>query len=162
MVLMGQPPRLCQGDQVLMPIQFPDDFVVADLIKIKKIDFEPRLKRGTFSVHNVEMPINLRAIIKILVSQQGESMAANIVGFADNRFNFRGKVFFQQTNPAGYLVRRDEESFPGAGGRKAVAWALQAHAILCEVKTLMEFLPSSGFQLIPTRVRQPSQNSAPS
>src|SRR5439155_9166906 len=67
-VLMGQLPSFCQRDQVLMPIQLPDDFVVADLIEIEKINFEPGPKRRTCSVYNVEMPINLGAIIKIFVS----------------------------------------------------------------------------------------------
>src|SRR5205085_9060747 len=98
---------------------------------------------------------------KILVSQQGEPVAAYVVGFADYFFNFRGEALFQQTDPVGYLVGRDEEGPPGTGTGKPSTRVPHSHAILCEGKPLMEFLPSSGFQLIPTRVRQPSQNSAP-
>ena len=76
-----------------MPIQLPDDLVVADFVEIQKIDFEPGSKRRMFSMYNVEMPINLWSIIKILVAQQLEPMAAYVVRFADNLFNLGWEVF---------------------------------------------------------------------
>ena len=66
---MGQLPGLCERDQVLVPVQLPDDLVIAHLIEIKKIDLEPGFKGRTFSVYHIAMPINLQAIVEIFVSQ---------------------------------------------------------------------------------------------
>ena len=49
--IAGQEPSFGQRDQMLVAVQFPDDFVIADCVKIQKIDLEPGFERtAAFSV----------------------------------------------------------------------------------------------------------------
>src|SRR5207253_5137688 len=82
--------------------------------------------------------------------------------FPDNLFKLRRKVFLQQAYPARYLIRGKEEGTPGSVPGDYEPRARQANTVLCEVKTLMEFLPPSGFQIVPIHLRQSSQDSSPS
>ncbi len=100
----AQQPRLGQRHQVLVPVQFPCDFVVAHHREIEKRNLEPRIERRALAVHRIEMPVDLfgvataadRSEVKIFVAQQPKTMAANLIGLAQNFRRLVGQMFAQQ------------------------------------------------------------------
>ena len=68
---------------MLVPIEFPSDFVVANFLKIEKTNLVPGLQRRAFAVHGIEMPINFWTILQVAISQQPEPVAQNLFGFLD-------------------------------------------------------------------------------
>src|SRR5262249_27257412 len=65
-----QPIRLAQRHEVLMPIQFPDDLLVADKLGIEIVDLAPMQKRNAFSGYRLKVPLNRIAKTKVLVAKQ--------------------------------------------------------------------------------------------
>ena len=85
-----------------MPVQFPDDLVVADHGEIKKRNLEPRIQRRTLAVHRIEMPVDVfemgttgiasetvtaematvavKSELEMFVAEQAKTMAANLIG----------------------------------------------------------------------------------
>ena len=61
-------------------IQLPDDFGISNFGEIKILDLEPWLPRGTFTVNNVQVPIDLWTVVQLLISEQIELMFANRFG----------------------------------------------------------------------------------
>ena len=45
---------------MLMAVELPDNFVIADLGKIEEIDLVPGLQWRTFAVHGIEVPVDFR------------------------------------------------------------------------------------------------------
>src|ERR1700733_12983465 len=66
-VVFSQPPGFGKGDKVLVAVQFPDDFVIANLIEIEERNLVPGLARGAFVVHGVEMPVDRRTEVEAFV-----------------------------------------------------------------------------------------------
>ena len=62
-LVAGQTPSLGERDQMLMTVQFPDDFVIADFLKIQEIDLEPGFQRAALAVNRVEMPVDVGAVV---------------------------------------------------------------------------------------------------
>src|SRR5256885_3787938 len=79
-----------------MPVQLPRNVVIANRCEIKEVDFVPWLQRRALAVHRIEMPINVRAVIEIDISEQTEPMSADFIGFTDNRINFGRQMLAQQ------------------------------------------------------------------
>src|ERR1700686_2723574 len=98
----AEQPGLGQRYQVLVPVQFPRDLVVANHCEIKKRNLEPRIERRALAVHRIEMPVNIFVVetviteivaaeigtaavkseFKMFVAQQAKTMAANLIGLA--------------------------------------------------------------------------------
>ena len=68
---------------MLMAIQFPDDFVVADLIEVEERNLIPGPAGRALLMHRIEVPIYGRAEIEIGVAQQIEAMAADFFGWRE-------------------------------------------------------------------------------
>ena len=109
-IIPAQQLGLGQRYQVLVPVQFPYDFMVAHHREIEKRNLEPGIERRTFAVHGIEMPVDLFRIdvfaiatgtiagkseVKIFVAQQPKTMAANLLGLAQNGVRFAGQMFAQ-------------------------------------------------------------------
>src|SRR5208337_4701752 len=67
--ITGHEPGLGERDQMLMTVQFPDDLVVADFMKIQKIDFEPWPQRAARAMNGIGMPIDVGAIVERFISK---------------------------------------------------------------------------------------------
>ena len=96
-----------------MPIQFPGDLVVAHGSKIKKRNFEPWVQRGALAVHGIEVPVDVFEIyifeihtiktgmagykskVKIFISQQAKTMAADLISLAKDFISFVRKMLTQ-------------------------------------------------------------------
>ena len=94
--LPGETPGLGERGQVLMPIQFPDDFVIANFGEVEKINFKPGFKWGALAVYWIKMPIDLRAIIEVCVAKQRETVIANFVCFLKYQFSLRSQILVQE------------------------------------------------------------------
>src|SRR5436190_22225897 len=75
--LPGETPGLGERGQMLMPIQFPDDFVIANFGEVEKLNLKPGLKWGALAAYWIHMPIALRAIIEVRATKQRETKNAN-------------------------------------------------------------------------------------
>src|SRR5438309_3054807 len=69
--------RFGQGDQMLVPVQLPCNFAVADFCEIQVPDFVPHLSRGLLAMDAIAVPINFPTVIQILVTEQIEAMLAD-------------------------------------------------------------------------------------
>ena len=84
-----------------MPVQFPRDLVVADHREIQKRNLEPGIERRALAMHRIEMPIDVSASAtvesegKILVAEQSKTMAADLIGLAQNFGCFVRQVLAQ-------------------------------------------------------------------
>ena len=67
-VVFGGLPGLRQSDEVLVTIQLPDDFVIADLIEVQEWDLIPGFAGGALAVNGVEVPIDGGTEIEVLVA----------------------------------------------------------------------------------------------
>src|SRR5438132_1549282 len=74
-----KPVCLRQNHEMLMAVQFPDNFAIAGFFKIKIADVEPELSGRPFNVNPVEMPINQHAIIKAFITKQIKAMAGDLL-----------------------------------------------------------------------------------
>src|SRR5947199_4796426 len=81
-------PSLCQSEQMLVPIQFPNNLVIANQAEVEIGNFEPRQQGTPFLVDWIPMPIDGSNVIDLRITQQLKSMSANFVGFAKNRIDF--------------------------------------------------------------------------
>src|SRR5439155_1122379 len=96
LLITGKPVRLRQNHKMLMAIQLPNDFAVASFFKIQIANFEPELSGRSFNMNPVEMPINLRAIIKVFITKQIKAMAGDLLCPADNLACLLRKTLLQQ------------------------------------------------------------------
>ena len=60
--------RLGKRDQVLVAVQLPDDFVIADLIEVEERDLIPGFAGGALLVDGVEVPVDGGAEIEVFVA----------------------------------------------------------------------------------------------
>ena len=90
-----KPVCLRQRDKVLMPIQLPNNFAVAHLFEAEVMNLEPKLSRCSLTVDPIEMPVNLLAVIEVLIAKQIETMAADLLCAADNFVCLSGKPLFE-------------------------------------------------------------------
>ena len=58
MIVPAQQSGLGQRYQMLVPVQFPYDFMVAHRREIEKRNLEPGIERRTLAVHGIEMPVD--------------------------------------------------------------------------------------------------------
>src|SRR5277367_5728757 len=72
---------LGKGDEVLVAVEFPDDFMVADLVEIEERDLIPRFAWGAFVVNGVEMPVDRGTEIQVFIAEQIEAMTADFFGW---------------------------------------------------------------------------------
>src|ERR1700704_2803662 len=79
-----------------MPVQFPDHLVVANRRKVEKRNLEPGIEGSALLMDAVQMPVDLGAIVEILVAQQSEMMAADLVGLLKDFRSLRRKICTQR------------------------------------------------------------------
>ena len=57
-----------QSDEVLVAVQLPDDFVIADLIEVEERDLIPGFAGGALVVDGVEVPVDGGTEIEVFVA----------------------------------------------------------------------------------------------
>ena len=62
---------------MLMPIEFPRDFAIADLRKVQIFHLKPWFARSALAVNAIRVPVDLRSVIERFVSQKIEAMLAD-------------------------------------------------------------------------------------
>src|SRR5437588_9478115 len=83
-LVVRQPVCLRQSYQMLMAVQFPDDFAVAYFFKIEISNFVKQLPRRSFPMYRVAVPIDVRPIIQSFVTEQIELAPAHPFGSSDD------------------------------------------------------------------------------
>ena len=67
-VVLGKTPGFGEGNKVLVAVQLPDDFVIADLVEVEERNLVPGLARGALVVHGVEMPVDRGAEVEVCIT----------------------------------------------------------------------------------------------
>jgi hypothetical protein len=63
-----------------MPVQLPRDLGIAHLVEIQIPHLEPDFSGSPFPVNDIEMPVDFRSEVKILVPQEVKSVQKNLLG----------------------------------------------------------------------------------
>ena len=69
---------------MLMAIQLPGYFVIADFREIEKRNFEPWIERGALVMHGIEVPVDVCAVVEVLVAEQAKTMLADFICLSNN------------------------------------------------------------------------------
>jgi len=77
-------------------VQFPDDFVVAHFVEIKKIDPEPRLQWSPFPVHGIEMPADGGAEVQVFIAEKAKTVLPDLVRLMNDEFSVTPQLFAKQ------------------------------------------------------------------
>ncbi len=79
-IFAGEVPGQREGDQVLVAVQLPNHFVVADLVEVEERNLIPGFARGALVVDRIEVPVDGIAKVEVFVAEQIEAMAADPLG----------------------------------------------------------------------------------
>ena len=141
-----------------MAVQFPCNFVVAHQRELEKGNFEPGFQRRTFFVDAIQMPVDLRAVVKIFVAQQPEMMAPNIIGLVKNFQSLGRQMRAQQFSPFSRSTGREEEfRSPCRSFVKSHGFGWQADPVAKKVAPLVDFLAQARVNLVPIHLGQSSE-----
>src|SRR5689334_20011532 len=95
-LIARKPVCLRQNHEMLMAVQFPNNFAVPGFFKIKIADLERELSGRPFNVNPVEMPINLHAIIKAFITKQIKAVAVDLFRSPNNLRRLLRQPLLQQ------------------------------------------------------------------
>src|SRR5438477_5565782 len=153
---------LSQGDKMLVAVQLPCDLGVPDFLEIQVTNLKPGLAWTAFLVDQIEMPVDLRAIIQILVSQQVESMSANSFRAGHNARSGRRQALLQDLTNSGHFRRRKEEpsSFPANLPLEACG-KVMAPPLTIGVQASRRMLPNAIDELAPAHRSEPLEAPSP-
>ena len=104
---------------MLVAIQFPGHFVIADDVEIQKWNLEPWLERRALVVDAIEMPVDVGTVVEILETEQAKTMLADFVCLTDDGGGFVRKVLPKQIGAGRSLARREKELCPCEFGVEA-------------------------------------------
>src|SRR5437868_4525786 len=74
--VIAEEPCFRERDQVLMPVEFPCNFVISDFRVFEKANVEPGFQRSAFAVNPIKVPVDLRAVVEVFVAQQVKVMSS--------------------------------------------------------------------------------------
>ena len=95
--------------EVLVPVQLPDDLVVAHRIEIEEGDAEPGRVRCSAAVDRVEMPVDFAAEIESLVAEQVEAARADLFGLTDDAPGLFGQPRAEALDERGHVGGIEEK-----------------------------------------------------
>src|SRR5437868_6472644 len=75
----------CQDREMLVAVQLPSDFGVANFVKIQEADFEPRFLWCSLTVDGVQAPIDRFSIVHVVIAEQIKAMLTYACGSLDKR-----------------------------------------------------------------------------
>src|SRR4051812_11983699 len=75
--LPREPISFGERDKMLVAIQLPCDLRISDFFEIEVSDFEPRFARSLLTVYEFAVPVDFRAVVETLVTEQIETVGAN-------------------------------------------------------------------------------------
>ena len=149
---------------MLMAIEFPWDLVVADRGEFKKGNPEPRIERRPIAVNDVEMPIDFLSVIKGVIAEETETMAANLVGFPQNFSYNVGQMLAQQVDALRQVTAGKKELARWCRGThgqsQCAAW--NAEPMLEQIALFVESLLRAQPHLFPIHAGDTAQFIFPS
>src|SRR6266536_379929 len=92
-----------------MPVQFPRNLVVAGKPELKKRNLEALVEGRALLVHAVQMPVDLGAVVKVVVTKQTKTMLADLIGLAHDLCSFVRQMQAHQFGTLGGLTTREKE-----------------------------------------------------
>src|SRR5581483_2491904 len=141
---------------MLMTVQFPNYLVVADKCEIEKINSEPGCQRRTLPIGSIQMPVNDRPVVELLVTKQIKFMAADRIRLAQGFFDCLRKMLAQQSHARGQLRRTKEKVCPPRGlfYQPGTAWA-KPTSVPQPIPALPTLLRDTRADLIPVHLGEP-------
>jgi hypothetical protein len=113
--VLGKPVCLGQRDQMLMPVEFPDNLAVSHLFEVEILDAIEHFPGSLPRVDKIEMPIDGRSVCKVGVSQQIEAVVKDLFRLLDDVRGLLRKPLPDQLQPR-IDIARTKEKIP-AGSR---------------------------------------------
>ena len=164
-VVASEQPCFRQRNQMLMTVQFPGDFVIANCRELKERNREPGIERRAFAMDWIEMPVDfvvfsvtliaLKLLVgenKVFVAEQAKAVCADFISLAHDGYGFVGKVGAEQFGAgSGFTTVEKELSFDG---RVLQANRCGAHAgfVPQQVAPLMQFLREARAYFVPVHL----------
>ena len=108
--LAGEPVSLGKDHPVLVAVELPDDFRVADGFEIKERDLVPRPERGSSAADRIEMPVDVGAKAEVLVPEKVEAAIADLLGPVDDPVALLRQAIADDLDQTRHLGRIEEEA----------------------------------------------------
>ncbi len=162
LLLPGEPIRLGERDQMLVPVEFPGDLRIPNLRKVQVADLEPGDARRPLTVDQVEVPVDLRAVVEIRKTQQVKAVPADLLCRSDNLGRGLRHAAPQQAADFGDLRFVEEEPplriRPGAS---QVLGKIKSPGRSISVDAGLQMLAHAVQQLLPAHRVQPRPAASP-
>src|SRR5579859_1363705 len=100
---------LRQCHEMLMPVEFPRDLAVPDLIEIEKTHLVENRLAGASSVNRVQMPVNWAPVIQVFITEQVKMMPANFLGLLNDLFDLAWETLLQERQNWIYRLRTEKK-----------------------------------------------------
>jgi len=94
---------------MLVPIQFPNHFVISDSGKIEEGNSIPRPKRRSLATYSIQMPVDVSTISNAAMTQQSKAVIADCVGREDNLIRLIRQSLSQQGSDLWQVFGRKKE-----------------------------------------------------
>src|SRR6202021_524043 len=144
---------------MLVPIQFPRDFVVAYNREIEKRNLEPWIERPAFAMHGIEMPVDIFSStvedkFEIFVAQQTKAVITDLICLAKNFRDIFRQIFVQQIRTLEAFSRgKKERSRTRRRSVECGCPVVDAHPVHQQISPFVEFLPDTHAPLFPIHSR---------
>jgi len=97
-----------------MPVQLPRDLGIAHLVEIQIPHLEPGLSGGPFSVNDIEMPVDFRSEVEILVPHEVKSVQKDFLSSQNDLSRGRRESLMKQRKQGVKLLAIEKEiTLPG-------------------------------------------------
>ena len=152
----GQPVRLRQRGQPLLPVQLPDDLVVADLLEVEESDLVPGPAGRALGVYGVELPVHFRSVVQGVEAQDVEAVLRDPPRLLDDAVRLFREALAQRLDNLGHVCRGKEEA-PGSSRHASGHRSRYIHAQRAPqpVPALRRLLTRARADLFPAHTGQP-------
>src|ERR1019366_7070187 len=152
-------------DEVLMPVQFPDDLRITHSLKVQVRNRMELLAWGLLSVDRIAVPVDARPEIQVTVAEQVKTVSADARGARERLLASLGESRAEGSDQRGQFSRRKKETawrkrsslrnktvVLGAGDR--------TRPIAEPFPAIPDLLPHSEGHFFPAHLRHPAQQAS--
>ena len=159
-LLLREPVGCGQRRHPLVSVQLPHDLVVADLGEVEEADPVPRRERRAPSVHGVEMPVDVLAVLDAFPPEQVESMLGDPPRALDDGARLLWEASAQRLEDLRHLAGREEEAARlDAHAAPSGSGEVGAEAAAHGVPPLCRLLRGARADFRPAHAGEPSERS---
>src|SRR5271157_1031446 len=102
---------------MLVAVQLPNHLVIPYGREIEKRNSKPRQRLCSPAMCGIEMPVNLRAVIEVCITQQSEAMFTDRFRLFQNFVHIASQISLQRQSDAAQILSRQKEYPPRGTGQ---------------------------------------------